>query len=70
VTEIKVYSNAPEVDLELNGKALGARRDPSADHIFRWQAIALSPGENRVSAKAHFGGNEMTDSCIWTLKAP
>ncbi len=70
VTEIKVYSNATEVDLELNGKSLGARRDPSGDHIFRWQAIALSPGENRVSAKAHFGGNEMTDSCIWTLKAP
>ncbi|MFZ1056898.1 MAG: glycoside hydrolase family 2 TIM barrel-domain containing protein, partial [Opitutaceae bacterium] len=70
VTDIKVYSNATEVDLELNGKSLGARRDPSGDHIFRWQAIALSPGENRVSAKAHFGGNEMTDSCIWTLKAP
>ena len=68
VTEVKVYSNAPEVTLEVNGRPLGARKDPSGDRIFRWPGVALSPGENRVSVKAHFGEAEMTDSCIWTLR--
>lgn len=69
VTEVKVYSNAAEVTLEVNGKPLGVMGDPSGQHIFRWPGVALSPGDNRVLAKAHFGASEMTDSCIWTLKA-
>jgi beta-galactosidase len=69
VTEVKVYSNAAEVTLEVNGKPLGVMGDPSGQHIFRWPGVALSPGDNQVLAKAHFGTTEMTDSCIWTLKA-
>ena len=68
VTEVKVYSNAPEVTLEVNGRPLGARKDPSGERIFRWPGVALSPGENRISVKAHFGTAEVTDSCTWTLK--
>jgi beta-galactosidase len=69
VTEVKVYSNAPEVALEVNGMPIGAQRDPGGDHIFRWPAVRLSPGENRVSATAHFGAALATDSCVWTLNA-
>ena len=70
VTEVKVYSNAPEVTLEVNGVSLGKRADPGASRIFRWPGVTLAPGENRVSATAHFGSSEATDSCVWTLKAP
>jgi hypothetical protein len=66
---VKVYSNAPEVTLDVNGVSLGTRSDPRGDRIFRWTGVRLSPGENRVSAAAHFGPAVATDSCVWTLKA-
>jgi beta-galactosidase len=69
-TEVKVYSNAQEVDLEVNGTSLGPRRDPDGGHIFRWADVTLSPGENRVSAQARFGAETRVDSCSWTLRAP
>ncbi len=69
LTEVKVYSNAPEVTLDVNGVSLGTRSDPRGDRIFRWTGVRLSPGENRVSAAAHFGPAVATDSCVWTLKA-
>ena len=70
LTDVKAYSNASEVALELNGRTVGTLRDPTGQHIFRWTGVTLAPGENRVRVKAHFGTSEMTDSCIWTLKAP
>jgi beta-galactosidase len=69
-TEVKVYSNAQEVALEVNGISLGAKRDPDGSRIFRWPGVTLSPGENRVSARAQFGASAVSDSCVWTLKAP
>jgi beta-galactosidase len=69
-TEVKVYSNAPSVELKVNGVSLGERTDPGATRIFRWPGVTLSPGVNRVEAKAHFGASEAGDSCVWTLKAP
>jgi beta-galactosidase len=70
LTDVKVYSNAPEVTLVLNGVSLGKRDDPGGSRVFRWQGVTLAPGENRVSAMAQFGAAEVTDSCVWTLKAP
>jgi len=68
VAEVKVYSNASEVSLEVNGVAQGVRRDPAGDRVFRWPGVRLSPGANRVSASAHFGAAAATDSCVWTLE--
>ncbi len=70
VAEVKVYSNAPEVELSVNGVALGSQADPKGDRIFRWVGVRLSPGDNRVEARAHFGAAAAADSCVWTLKAP
>jgi len=69
VAEIKVYSNAPEVALELNGVPLGAKRDAAGGRVFVWPGVRLSPGANRVSASARFGAAAAADSCVWTLEA-
>lgn len=68
VTEVKVYSNAPEVTLEVNGTSLGTVADPKGGRVFRWAGVRLSPGQNRVSVRAHFGASAATDSCVWTLR--
>jgi beta-galactosidase len=67
VTEVKVYSNASQVSLEVNGVSLGVQSDPAGDRIFRWPGVRLSPGGNRVSASAHFDAAAVADSCVWTL---
>ncbi|HMD59947.1 MAG TPA: glycoside hydrolase family 2 TIM barrel-domain containing protein, partial [Opitutaceae bacterium] len=68
VAEVKIYSNAASVSLEVNGAAQGERGDPAGDRVFRWTGIRLSPGANRVSASARFGATTATDSCVWTLE--
>ncbi len=70
VTEVKVYSNAPRVALEVNGADLGSREDPGGGHVFRWAGVTLAPGENKVSARAQFGDKSVSDSCIWALGTP
>ena len=68
VADVKIYSNAPQVSLEVNGVPQGVRRDPAGDRVFVWQGIRLSPGANRISASAHFGTADAADSCVWTLQ--
>jgi beta-galactosidase len=48
-TEIKVYSNAAEVELFVNGISTG--RVSSDSRIFRWQ-VNLAAGANRIAAQA------------------
>ena len=68
-TEIKVYSNAREVTVSLNGVSLGAKADPGGSHVFRWPGAALSAGENHVTATADFPAGAASDACAWTLRA-
>jgi beta-galactosidase len=58
VNEVKVYSNAEEVELRLNGTSLGKLR--STDHRFVWPKVALLPGQNRLEAYAYQGGKVVT----------
>jgi len=67
VTDVKIYSNAKEVELLLNGKSLGARHD-GTNGVFIWKDVQLKTGENRVEARAERNGQKLTDSCVWTLK--
>lgn len=66
VTEVKVYSNAAAVELLVNGRTFGTQH--SNDRIFRWPAVTLSPGENRIETRAVFFGQQRTDVCNWQLE--
>jgi beta-galactosidase len=65
VTEVKVYANAPAVELFVNAVSQGVQR--GSDCIFRWPGITLRPGDNRIEARADFGGQGVTDACTWVL---
>jgi beta-galactosidase len=67
VTEIKVYTNAPEAEVFLNGLSLG-RKKVGEDRIVRWEKVPLAPGENRVRASAVAQDRTLTDECAWTLR--
>jgi beta-galactosidase len=67
VTDVKIYSNAHEVELSLNGNSQGKRNDGTND-VFIWKDVTLSPGENRVEARAERDGKNLSDSCVWDLK--
>jgi len=66
--EIKVYSNAVQVEATLNGVSLGTVSAP--DHIFRWTGLKLVPGDNHITARAVVGGHAVEDACSWTLRQP
>ena len=68
VTDVKVYSNAAEVELLLDGKSQG-KRDDSTNSVFVWKEVRLKPGENHIEARAQRDGTALADSCVWTLKA-
>ena len=66
--DVKIYSNAPEVELFVNGQSLG-KHAPTAEKILRWPGVALALGENRVRAIAQVNGQTLTDECVWTRVA-
>jgi len=64
---VKIYSNAAEVELLLNGVSHGKR--PNDGHaVFVWKGLKLQPGENVVEARAERNGAPLSDRCVWTLK--
>lgn len=69
VTEVKVYSNAPEVELFLNGRSLG-KKSPGEDRIVRWPDVRLAAGDNLLRATAVIAGRPMADECGWVVVAP
>jgi beta-galactosidase len=66
-TEIKIYSNADEVEAKLNGVTLG--RKSSIDCRFIWSEVELKPGVNRIEAGAWRDEKLVsTDSCSWNYQ--
>jgi beta-galactosidase len=68
VTDVKIYSNAKKVELLMNGISQGENSD-GTNGIFIWKDAKLSPGENQVEARAESDGKNLSDNCVWTLKA-
>jgi beta-galactosidase len=66
-TEIKIYSNCPAVDLNVNGKPLPAVQGDKV-HVFRWENVKLQPGDNQIQATATANGKTVQDKCAWTLR--
>jgi beta-galactosidase len=67
VTSVKVYSNAAEVEVSVNGATLGTCENDGND-VFVWDKAGLKPGDNRIEARARRNGQDLTDACTWTLK--
>ncbi|OYQ34267.1 glycoside hydrolase family 2 [Niveispirillum lacus] len=68
VTHIRVYSNAPATELQLNGRGLGVRRD-CPQKICVWEDVLLDQGDNAVAAVGLFADGPVRDSVNWTLDA-
>jgi beta-galactosidase len=67
VTDVKIYSNAKNVELLLNGTSLGNHAN-GTNGVFVWKAVRLKPGENRIEARAELRGQKLTDECVWQLR--
>jgi beta-galactosidase len=67
-TDIKIYSNAKEVELQVNGVSQGKHAE-GTNCVFVWKDVALRPGENRVEVRAERNGQKLEDHCVWTLAA-
>jgi len=64
--DVKVYSNAAEVELFVNGSSIGKAR--SEGHRFIWKNVNLIHGSNDVRAVASFDGREIDDECWWKCR--
>jgi len=67
VTNVKIYSNAKTAELFVNGISQ-ATRENNGNAVFIWENVKLTPGENRIEAKAQQGDQPFTDTCMWVLK--
>jgi beta-galactosidase len=66
VTQVKIYSNAAQAELLVNGTSQGTR-DNDGNGIFIWKNVTLANGENRIEAKAEKSGQTLHDECRWTV---
>lgn len=63
VNDVRIYSNADQVQVSLNGRMLG--EVPCRERICVLHDVALAAGENHVVARAQFGDRRVTDSVSW-----
>ncbi|MFC0878764.1 glycoside hydrolase family 2 TIM barrel-domain containing protein [Saccharicrinis sp. FJH2] len=65
-TKVKIYSNCDSVELNVNNRFFSART--SSNHIFQWNDITLSEGDNTIIAKGFKNGVAFNDTCFWNFK--
>jgi beta-galactosidase len=64
---VKVYGTVDSAILKVNGVQVGPAKT-SANHIYSWAGVTLSPGANTVEVTGFRGGATYTDSVTWTLR--
>ena len=66
-TDIKVYSNCPQVTVEVNGQPMAAESQGLG--IFVARGVTLAQGDNWIVARGTDAGKGevATDQCRWTL---
>lgn len=67
-TDMRVYSNANETELTVNGKSYGTRSD-CPNKICTWSAVQLQSEDNTVIAHGYFAEGSKSDTVQWNLKA-
>jgi beta-galactosidase len=66
ITPVKIYSNAKQIVLTVNGQRLGPA-DTATNCVFTWQTVRLMPGTNTIAATADGRGRTLHDECVWNL---
>lgn len=66
VTDVKIYSNAKEVELRVNGKPFGSRQN-DGNAVFLWKDLTLQNGANQIEASAKRNGQKLRDECEWQM---
>jgi beta-galactosidase len=66
VADVKIYSNAKEPELFINGVSQGKRSD-GGNGVFIWKNLTLSPGANKIAARTQSNGQTLRDECVWNL---
>ena len=66
VTDVKIYSNAKQVELFVNEKSLG-KKTTATNCVFIWRQVRLASGANRIEARAGRGEEKPSDHCTWNL---
>lgn len=62
---VKVYSNAQDVTLTVNGQKLDTRTPDGLNRVL-WEKVKLTPGENTIEVTAIKNGETVKDQCKWT----
>ncbi len=62
-TDVQVFSNAARVELQKGMESLGTIAGDNG--VFRWEAVAIEPGNNLLLASASFGEQALTDRVAW-----
>ncbi len=67
VTDVKVYSNAAQAELLVNGTSHGVQTN-DGNGVIIWKDVTLARGRNSIDARAQRNGGALSDSCAWTLR--
>ena len=67
-TQVKVYTNLPDVTLHVNGKEFSTKSPEKG--IIIWDGIILQDGNNGIVVTAAKDGISFTDDCVWVLENP
>lgn len=66
VTDVRVYSNALQTELIVNGKSTG-RLAACENHVCLWKAVRLTAGTNTITARGRFADRQVADKVVWKL---